>query len=60
MQEVPEEEEDDSKDWFNADDIGQKVEEPADDKMWFVPVDSYAGGYSAVLVGKALEAKEKE
>ena len=49
---------DDSKDWFNADDIKQKVEEP--ELMWFVPVDTYTGGFSAELVSKTLEAKEKK
>lgn len=42
-----EEEEEDSKDWFNADDIKQKKEEP--EKMWFVPVDTYTGGFAAQL-----------
>ena len=57
VEEAPEEEED-SKDWFNADDIEQKKEEP--EKMWFMPVDTYTGGFSAVLVDKALEAREKK
>ena len=28
--------------------------------MWFVPVDTYTGGFSAQLVQATLEAKEKK
>ena len=55
----------DSGDWFNADDIKQKpvepvkVEEPEDEGMWFIPVDTYTGGFSVELVSKTLSAKAK-
>ena len=28
--------------------------------MWFVPVDTYSGGITAVLVNAALEAREQK
>ena len=56
--EVPEEE--DSKDWFNADEIEYKKEEEEPEMMWFVPVDTYTGGFAAVLENAALEARDQK
>jgi len=49
---------DDSKDWFAADDLKKEPEQP--EGMWFVPVDTYTGGFTCELVSKTLEAKEEK